>query len=141
MKFIFSPVVALIAVAAALSSCTNRIERITVDVSEKRLTAVGGGRVILDFPVETSRYGTGSRRGSKRTPLGTFKIAQKEAAHRFGPVLRLDGYQGFTRGILLHRNLDGKPNGTNGCCCPVNDRDYSRLWKWTPVGADLKIQM
>lgn len=136
----------LLGLALALASCTapqgaGDITDILVNVSEKRLVAKSGARKIMDVPVETGRRGVGSQRGSKRTPLGEFTIAKKEADHRFGPVMRLDGYQGFKRGILVHRNLDGKPYGTNGCVCPIHYEDYMRLWQMTPVGAKLHIEL
>ena len=127
--------------AAVLASCSQRVDRITVDVSERKLTAKSKGRVVMVMDCETSKYGIGTRIGSRRTPLGEFKIAAKEAGHRYGPVMRLNGYQGYRRGILFHRNLDGKPNGTNGCCCPLDDRDYERLWRNTQVGAAVSIRM
>jgi hypothetical protein len=67
----------------------------------------------IKAPVEISRVGLGDSLGSRRTPTGAFTVS-KEAGHRFGPVLRLSGYQGHRRGILIHRDLTRGP-GTNGC--------------------------
>jgi hypothetical protein len=44
---------------------------------EQRLALLFGGRVVLEFGVSSSRFGTGNRDGSGRTPLGLHRIVEK----------------------------------------------------------------
>ena len=114
--------------------------KIKVDISDKRLVAqCEDGDVLLDVPCETSRVGVGHKKYSKRTPVGSYTIAKLEPEHRYGNALRLNGYQGFQRGILFHPNLDGKPHGTNGCICPLYDEDMVTLFALARVGTQVEI--
>ena len=126
---------ALLTMVLALASCvptqTSGVDKIEVSISKKVMKA--GGKVI---PVETSRYGLGTRPGSGCTPLGTY-VVNPEYGHRFGPVLRPEGRQG-SRGILIHRDLS-RGWGTNGC---IAVPDYATA-KWlvsnTKPGTELVI--
>src|SRR5450432_1975608 len=53
---------------------------IRVSVRDQRLDLVSGERVLVSYPISTSRYGLGSEAGSLKTPLGKFKIAEKIGA-------------------------------------------------------------
>ena len=67
---------------------------IVVNVARQQLYLFKHGARVATWPVSTSRYGTGERRGSFRTPLGLFMIARKVGAglpefavlNRHGPV-------------------------------------------------------
>ncbi|MCS7008537.1 MAG: L,D-transpeptidase [Chthoniobacterales bacterium] len=50
---------------------------ILVSVTHQRLRVQKNGLTIAEFPVSTSKFGTGSQPGSFQTPLGKFKIAKK----------------------------------------------------------------
>jgi L,D-transpeptidase YbiS len=51
---------------------------IRISVPEQRLDLMGdGGSVLASYPVSTSRFGLGSEEGSRKTPLGRFKIGEK----------------------------------------------------------------
>ena len=110
---------------------------ILVNVTTKVLRFYDGKSLspALELPVEISRVGLGTERGSKRTPLGTFTVT-KEPGHRFGPVLRLSGYQGSNRGILIHRDMS-KGEGTNGCV--TCKRGMADLFKLVNSGDSLRI--
>jgi len=51
-----------------------------VEVSAQRLFVVRDGTPVRSYPVSTSKYGTGSAAGSRRTPLGVHRIVQKIGA-------------------------------------------------------------
>ncbi|MHC4599184.1 MAG: L,D-transpeptidase family protein [Planctomycetota bacterium] len=53
---------------------------IVVDVDAQDLYLMEEGIVIRGFPVSTSRYGTGNREGSLRTPLGLHRVFEKIGA-------------------------------------------------------------
>ena len=51
---------------------------IRISVPEQRLQLMGDdGNVLASYPVSTSRFGLGSEEGSRKTPLGRFKIGEK----------------------------------------------------------------
>lgn len=50
---------------------------VLISVSEQELRVVKGDRTLRLFKVSTSKRGVGSRAGSRKTPLGTHRIAQK----------------------------------------------------------------
>ena len=51
---------------------------ILVKVSEQRLYLRDDqGRTVVEYPVSTSRFGTGNRLGSYQTPIGTHRIYRK----------------------------------------------------------------
>ena len=96
------------------TSCqTTKCDRIVVDISQKRLKVYNGSMPVYSSLIETGRAGIGHTLGSGKTPTGTFNIV-KEPKHRFGPVFRLSGFQGNSRGILVHKDLSTRV-GSGGC--------------------------
>ena len=103
-KLLYSPILTLCAGAAAilLSSCVSQIDtrnKVLVSVRDQKMMIVKDGRPVKSYPVSTSKYGLGDRPGSKRTPLGTMRIARKigsgapsgavfKSRRRTGEVLR-----------------------------------------------------
>ena len=56
----------------------SQISHITVNIDQQRLYCMDrDGKKIMDYPVSTSRFGTGNQNGSFKTPLGQHSIAQK----------------------------------------------------------------
>lgn len=53
---------------------------IRVSVRDQRLDLVEGEAVVASYPVSTSRFGLGSEEGSRKTPLGRFRIGEKIGA-------------------------------------------------------------
>jgi len=50
---------------------------IRISVRKQRLTLKSGRKELAEYPVSTSRFGLGSRKGSFKTPTGKFRIAEK----------------------------------------------------------------
>ena len=50
---------------------------IRISVRKQRLTLKSGRKRLAEYPVSTSRFGLGSRKGSFKTPAGKFRIAEK----------------------------------------------------------------
>ncbi len=48
-----------------------------VDISQQRLYCIEGGAAVRDYPVSTSRYGTGNQDGSLKTPTGVHRVKEK----------------------------------------------------------------
>jgi len=51
--------------------------KIDISVSKQRLTLKLGRKKVGEYPVSTSRFGLGTEEGSRRTPIGRFRIAEK----------------------------------------------------------------
>ena len=51
--------------------------KIQVSVRDQQLRLLHGVEIEAVFPISTSRFGVGSEAGSYRTPLGTFRIAER----------------------------------------------------------------
>jgi lipoprotein-anchoring transpeptidase ErfK/SrfK len=51
--------------------------KIQISVGEQRLTLKNGRKKIATYPISTSRFGLGSKKGSFKTPTGKFRIAEK----------------------------------------------------------------
>ena len=62
-----------------LSSCAikDTEHHIVVSAREQKLVVLKKGNLIARYPVSTSKFGLGDARGSYRTPLGNFEIADK----------------------------------------------------------------
>lgn len=50
---------------------------LVVSVTQQRLFLVQADRVVADYPVSTSCFGTGAQAGSNQTPLGVHRVAAK----------------------------------------------------------------
>jgi lipoprotein-anchoring transpeptidase ErfK/SrfK len=57
----------------------SRIE-LRVEIARQRLIVVAGRQAVASYAVSTSRYGTGNRQGSYRTPLGRHIVRAKIGA-------------------------------------------------------------
>lgn len=101
--------------------------KLLVDVASQSLRLLIGDRIIKRYPVSTSRFGTGNRIGSKKTPLGLHRIYLKIGKGlRKGAVLKdrrftgefWDGKSGFgdlilsrilaLEGLEKHRNINSR---------------------------------
>ena len=70
---------ALVALSALLlASCAgDREHRLLISIPEQRMVVLKDGAPIGVYPVSTSKYGVGDRRGSYATPTGHLEIAKK----------------------------------------------------------------
>ena len=51
--------------------------KIDISIKDQRLTLTRDGESIRSYPVSTSHFGIGTEEGSMKTPLGSFRIAEK----------------------------------------------------------------
>lgn len=108
------------------------------DCKKKTMTVMHGGEVVKVYKnLEYSRRGFGTKINSLRTPLGEFTIT-KEPDHRYGPSMRLSGYQGINRGILIHQDLT-RDGGSDGCL-HLKTADMNEMFEMVPEGAKLTIK-
>ena len=98
------PVLTILSGAAALllCGCGSQLDtrnKVLVSVRDQRMMVVKDGIAVKSYPVSTSKYGLGDKPGSRRTPLGTMRIARKigsgapsgsvfKSRRRTGEVLR-----------------------------------------------------
>lgn len=55
--------------------------QVLISVPDQRLAVVCDGQLVARYPVSTSRYGTGDRFGSYKTPLGALRVTDKIGAN------------------------------------------------------------
>ena len=48
-----------------------------VSVRDQKMAVMRNGHVVKTYPISTSKFGLGDRKGSCRTPLGAHRIASK----------------------------------------------------------------
>ncbi|MCG3176562.1 MAG: hypothetical protein MOGMAGMI_01520 [Candidatus Omnitrophica bacterium] len=71
-------VVAALAVQPAAATAAERPGlSLKVSVSAQTMTLYEGRRAVRTYPISTSKYGTGNKLGSLKTPLGRHRIARK----------------------------------------------------------------
>ncbi len=50
---------------------------IIINISKQSLYLIRDSKVVKSYPVSTSKYGTGNKEGSNKTPVGTHRISEK----------------------------------------------------------------
>lgn len=56
----------------------NKVNSININITEQQLRLLDDeGNLIHQYPVSTSKYGTGNQNGSEQTPLGLHRIKDK----------------------------------------------------------------
>ena len=56
----------------------NNVNSIKINITEQKLSLLDeAGDVLQQYPVSTSKYGTGNQNGSEKTPLGLHRIKHK----------------------------------------------------------------
>ena len=81
---------------------------VKVVVSEQALYLYKGGEIVKTYPVSTSKYGTGNRLGSGKTPLGTHKVERKIGAE--APLYTIFRNRVNTK-QLVAPNFSPRPSG------------------------------
>ena len=67
----------LLACGGMLAGCTDSSHQVVISVPEQRMVVIRDGMPLAIYPVSTSKFGVGDRRGSSETPLGTLEVAHK----------------------------------------------------------------
>lgn len=100
-----APLVALV-FAVFLSACSSPRGKMIVSVKDQRMLLLDeDNRPVRMYPVSTSKFGLGNRKGSNRTPLGKMTVARKIGGNLpSGAVLKS---RRFT-GEVLRPNAPGR---------------------------------
>lgn len=80
-------------------------DRVIVSVREQKMMLVRNGKKVAAYPVSTSKFGIGDRRGSMTTPLGFLQVARKIGTN--APVGAVFHHRRFT-GEVLKPNAPGR---------------------------------
>jgi L,D-transpeptidase catalytic domain len=67
----------LLAIFLASCAAPDTQHQIVISTLDQKLALLDRGNLVATYPVSTSRFGLGDRRGSRFTPLGKLQIAQK----------------------------------------------------------------
>ena len=67
--------------AVAQSAFFLPVREAIVSVPDQKIVVMEGTRKLATFPVSTSKFGTGDRRNSWSTPMGSLRVAQKIGDH------------------------------------------------------------
>lgn len=116
-----------VAAGSLLSSCATQVpdvvgatrNQIIISVRDQKLTVIGPDHRRTTFPISTSKFGLGDRRGSLATPLGEMEVAQKIGAGapegsvfrsrvRTGEIVKVDapGRDAIVTRILALKGLE-----------------------------------
>ena len=62
-----------------IASCATKDTRhhVIISVPEQRMALLEDGKLMVSYPVSTSKFGLGDAPGSGRTPLGNLEVAEK----------------------------------------------------------------
>src|SRR5216110_2080376 len=72
-----------ILIATFIASCAapDTRHQIVISTREQKLALLDRGNVMAIYPVSTSKFGLGDWRGSRFTPLGQLRVAEKIGAN------------------------------------------------------------
>lgn len=74
-------IAAALALALLAAGCAGDTRhKMIISTSDQRMLVLRDGKPIAEYPVSTSKFGTGDRRGSNATPLGTLVVKKKIGA-------------------------------------------------------------
>ncbi len=125
-----------------LSSCGSSNDsgnEMVVSVRDQKMLLVRNGQPVKAYPISTSKFGLGSKRGSSRTPLGRLEIAKKiggnapsgavfKSRRRTGEILRPDtpGRDPIVTRILWLRGLEKHNRNTMARCIYIHGTPAER---------------
>lgn len=138
----------------AMVPAAQRVDRIVVDKSQRRMQLFRDNMVIRTYPILLGDAPSGHKRqqGDERTPEGDYRISGRNPNSRFHLSLRVsypndaDRKQARARGvdpggdIMIH---GGTPAGyrrdwTDGCIALTNPQ-IEEVWSLVPTGTPIRI--
>lgn len=110
-----------------------------VSVRDQKMLLVKNGKPVKAYPVSTSKFGLGSKRGSRRTPLGEHVVAKKighgapsgavfKSRRRTGEVIKPDspGRDPIVTRILWLSGRESHNRNTYGRCVYIHGTPEER---------------
>lgn len=146
--------------APELQPGAQRIDRILVEKSARRLTAFRDGKAVLHYDIALgfAPVGDKHREGDGKTPEGVFRIDRRNQNSAFHLSLGLDYPHpddiDRARAAAVDPGGDifihGQPNGSVGLitlpgdwtagCIAVSNKEIETLWRITPLGTEVEIR-
>jgi len=80
-SFYFLSILTCLFFVSCSSSYKDTSSKLLVSVADQKMLLTKDGEPVKSYPISTSKFGLGSKAGSKRTPLGNLEIAQKIGGH------------------------------------------------------------
>lgn len=143
-----------------LGAAVDRIDRILIEKSARRLTASRGGETVLEFPVALGFTPNGDKEqeGDGKTPEGVFQIDRRNPNSAYHLSLGINYPQpedraraqsaGVSPGgdIFIHGqpnsvgNLITLPGDWTAGCVAVSNEQMETLWRLTQIGTEVEIR-
>ncbi|MEW2912545.1 L,D-transpeptidase family protein [Leisingera sp. JC11] len=143
-----------------LSAAVDRIDRILIEKSARRLTASRDGETVLEFPIALGFAPAGDKQqeGDGKTPEGIFRIDRRNPNSAYHLSLGINYPQpedrarakaaGVSPGgdIFIH----GQPNSVGNVitlpgdwtagCIAVSNEQMQTLWRLAEIGTEVEIR-
>ncbi|WP_291729429.1 L,D-transpeptidase family protein [Leisingera sp. F5] len=142
------------------AAAVDRIDRILIEKSARRLTASRGGETVLEFPISLGFEPAGDKfqEGDGKTPEGTFLIDRRNPNSAYHLSLGINYPQpedrvranaaGVSPGgdIFIHGqpnsvgNLITLPGDWTAGCIAVTNEQMETLWRLAEIGTEVEIR-
>ncbi|MBY6057678.1 murein L,D-transpeptidase family protein [Leisingera daeponensis] len=142
------------------AAAVDRIDRILIEKSARRLTASRGGETVLEFPIALGFAPSGDKEqeGDGKTPEGLFRINRRNPNSAYHLSLGIDYPKpddraraeaaGLSPGgdIFIHGqpnsvgNLITLPGDWTAGCIAVNNEQMQTLWRLAEIGTVVEIR-
>ncbi len=142
------------------SAAVDRIDRILIEKSARRLTASRDGETVLEFPIALGFTPEGDKQqeGDGKTPEGVFRIDRRNPDSAYHLSLGIDYPQSEDRAraqaagvspggdIFIHGqpnavgNLVTLPGDWTAGCIAVSNEQMETLWRLAGIGTEVEIR-
>lgn len=142
------------------AAAVDRIDRILIEKSARRLTASRGGETVLEFPIALGFAPSGDKEqeGDGKTPEGLFRINRRNPNSAYHLSLGIDYPKpddraraeaaGLSPGgdIFIHGqpnsvgNLITLPGDWTAGCIAVSNEQMQTLWRLAEIGTVVEIR-
>ncbi|KIC32561.1 L,D-transpeptidase family protein [Leisingera sp. ANG-S5] len=142
------------------SAAVDRIDRILIEKSARRLTASRDGEMVLEFPIALGFAPAGDKEqeGDSKTPEGIFRIDRRNPNSAYHLSLGINYPQpddraraqaaGVSPGgdIFIHGqpnavgNLVTLPGDWTAGCIAVSNEQMETLWRLAEIGIEVEIR-
>ena len=142
------------------SAAVDRIDRILIEKSARRLTASRDGETVLEFPIALGFAPAGDKEqeGDGKTPEGVFRIDRRNPNSAYHLSLGINYPQpedraraqtaGVSPGgdIFIHGqpnavgNLVTLPGDWTAGCIAVSNEQMETLWRLAEIGTEVEIR-
>lgn len=142
------------------ATAVDRVDRILIEKSARRLTASRGGETVLEFPIALGFAPAGDKlqEGDGKTPEGIFQIDRRNPNSAYHLSLGINYPQpedrarahaaGVSPGgdIFIHGqpnaagNLITLPGDWTAGCIAVSNQQMETLWRLTQIGTEVEIR-